>query len=912
MAKESRFVLGIDLGTTNSALAFVDTLGGEGRTTVVPIPQIEAPGRVVAGETLPSFLYIPTKSERNSGAFHAVGDAASRGVSGVFGREQAPLVPGRVVHSAKSWLSHAGVDRLAPILPWRSEDLTEPERLSPVDASAEFLRAIKHAWDTGPGAHHPEYRLEMQQVIVTVPASFDEVAQRLTLDAAKRAGFSSATTLLEEPQAVCYRWLEAHREEREVLEALGQSLLLVCDIGGGTTDLSLFRAHATVSGLDLERIAVSEHLLLGGDNLDLLIAHVLARRFRDAGHEINARQWSYLLQQSRTVKEDVLSGRDDAGSLVRVALPASGARLFGGSAGVEVSREELRSAIIEGFFPICDPRSIPQRAAAGARELGLPYASDSAVTRHLAAFLNGRAIDAVLWNGGTLNAPAIRARLNEVLQSWQPDRRIHELSNPELDVAVARGAAWFGFQARTKGERIRAGYPHSVYLEVGSESSSQLLCIVPLGSEIGSTLGPERILKVRVNQPVRFQAYYSLSRPGDAVGAILTLDADGLRALAGLQTRLDAGASRAKSELVDVRLEAHLSETGLLRIGLIRVDDGSRWELEFNVRKGAEKSSEEAAVAELSESERAALSEAIRLCDLYFGKAQREGSGSKDGKPQTLLRDIETAARVSKEQWSLPFLRSLWAPLQQGMTRRGRSPAHEVSWLGLAGFCLRPGYGAALDAFRMSELWRCHGLGLAHPKESRAQVQWWIMWRRVAGGLSRDQQLTLAKQIWPLVRQRKAEYSEALRLACSLERLTLQQKRELAAILIDRVLRPVPQNEPEVLWGLTRLGARIQLYAGQDAVVPPADIEAWFEKLSELDWRARADAFSKLWLHAARVTGELDFDVREDVRDKIYKRLRNCGISEDVLLPLRMHVDEEASDRAELFGEVLPVGLIMG
>jgi molecular chaperone DnaK (HSP70) len=443
----ARFSIGIDLGTTNSALAYVPLAGDEPRGALA-IPQWETPATLVEAPTLPSFLYLPEDALAAQLRGRATGTQGW--IAGRLARRRVGETPGRVARSAKSWLCHHTADRSAPILPWGSEDLAPAQKISPVRAAALILNQLRGAWD----GHFARSgcAFDDQEITITVPASFDAAAQRLTLNAAEEAGFPGSIRLLEEPQAAFYCWLGQYSAadppwERPQAHSAEPRHVLVVDIGGGTSDFSLFELQPGPSGVipDIRRVAVSEHILLGGDNVDLALAVLLEPRLVGERGQISGPQWDHLVASCRDLKEQALSGIASASEQFTVALPGRGASLVAGAQTVTLARDEVVRLVLDGFFPACDARARPYRTQAGLRDWGLPYAADSAVTRHLADFLRGRPrVDLVLFNGGTLHSAVVRERLLDQVAAWQGDTRPVELGNSEPDLAVARGAARFG------------------------------------------------------------------------------------------------------------------------------------------------------------------------------------------------------------------------------------------------------------------------------------------------------------------------------------------------------------------------------------------------------------------------------------------------------------------------------------
>ena len=532
-------------------------------------------------------------------------------VVGRLARNKAADCPGRVAHSAKSWLCHQGADQASPFLPWGSDEIAPDRKVSPLRASALILNALRGAWDIQFASTNIDNRFDDQAITITVPASFDAVAQRLTLAAAREAGYPETVRLLEEPQAAFYAWLEGHDAVRELWRQLppgdaGASYhILVVDIGGGTSDFSLFEIRATAASSlpAIRRIAVSDHILLGGDNIDLAIAHRIERRLVDIGGKLSGAQWDHLVARCRDLKERVLADEGGPNDVFPIALPGQGAALIAATVSTEVSRAEIDQVLFEGFFPPCDASARPHKPVAALREWGLPFAADSAITRHLAGFLADRPrADAVLFNGGSLTPPRLRQRLSEQIAAWQGGRSPLVLDNAEPDLAVARGAARFGKLAHRKGTRIEAGAAHAVFLALHRTSPHDgedkaavpLVCILPHGAAPEETFAVADVaIALRINRPVRFQTYTSTRHEGVEAGTIIDWNARDFRPLPPLETvarlenaRLSGGKRQDGKQTLPVALSASLNELGLLQVSLCSADPGIRqsWPLDFNLR----------------------------------------------------------------------------------------------------------------------------------------------------------------------------------------------------------------------------------------------------------------------------------------------------------------------------------------
>jgi molecular chaperone DnaK (HSP70) len=584
----SQYVIGIDLGTTNSALAYAP-LAESSPVSLFQIPQLAAVGELADLDLLPSSLYLPGEKEFVEGSLALPWNAQPSYVTGRLAWLRGVENSGRLVASAKSWLSNQSSDPTQPLLP-----LAAPEgvpKISPLEASTQYLLHLRSAWNL----KHPEAKLEGQPVLLTVPASFDAAARDLTQRAAKLAGYPEVT-ILEEPQAAFYAWIERNPNWREQVKP--GDLILVIDIGGGTTDFTLISVTESGGELQLERIAVGDHLLLGGDNMDLAVARFAERQFA----QLDALQFHSLWRQSRAAKEALLASRAPASHPITILGRGTG--LVGGTLRGKIARDEIRQILLEGFFPVVDSAAAPERARRAAlMEVGLNYATDAAVTKHLAQFLRqaGSARPThLLLNGGVLQAAAVEQRLFEVLNGWLAQSGappVVELRNEskqaDLMHAVAHGAAYYGLARAGKGVRIRGGVPRAYY--VGIESSlpavpglpapMKALSVVPFGLEEGSKVElPQRKFALVVGEPAVFRFFSSLTRKNDVPGAMLDEIPSDLEELSPIEVFLPPHGPDSREEIVAVTLESNVTETGMLELWCVAAD-GRRWKLEFNVRE---------------------------------------------------------------------------------------------------------------------------------------------------------------------------------------------------------------------------------------------------------------------------------------------------------------------------------------
>ena len=614
---DARYTVGIDLGTTNSALAYCEATAAEedGRIGVEGIPQLVNPNEVAERTLLPSFLYLPGDLDFPKGSLALPWDREPRFVIGELARKRGAESPSRVVASAKSWLCYAAVKRTAPILPWQAPE--DVPKLSPVEASSQFLQHLRSAWDSNHAKRKAELVLSEQEVLLTVPASFDEEARELTVRAAGQAGLKHVT-LLEEPQAAFYAWLESQGDGWRKRIKVGD-LVLVCDVGGGTTDFSLIAVSEEEGELVLKRIAVGDHILLGGDNMDLALARLLEQRLESSGHRIDLWQLHGLWHQCRLAKEKLFE--ETKSQKQSVTLLGKGTKLVGGTIKAELTREDLIQVVVDGFFPKVSSDEAPARQRRiGFQELGLPYAADPAITKHLAQFLSQQVANSpeaakirrgrsglacpthILFNGGVMKAAVLRDRLIGLLNSWLREEGFERLETeqvldaPDLEHAVARGAAYYGKARRGQGVRIRSGASRTYYIGIesampavpGMEAPLKALCVVPFGMEEGTEAKiPEREFGLVVGEPAEFRFLSSSVRKQDQVGSLLEDWGEEIEEMSPLEVTLELNGQ--EGTVLPVRLETRVTEVGTLEVWCVSRDGGHRWKLELNIRPKGEK-----------------------------------------------------------------------------------------------------------------------------------------------------------------------------------------------------------------------------------------------------------------------------------------------------------------------------------
>ncbi|MDW8037194.1 MAG: Hsp70 family protein [Thermoguttaceae bacterium] len=1049
-SEPARFVVGIDLGTTNSAVCYVDTQESDWQIRTFRVPQLVAPAQIEAREILPSFHYQPAPKEFPAGSLRMPWQSQDpEYVVGFFARDHGALVPGRLISSAKSWLCHSGVDRTAPLLPWQAAP--DCPKISPIEASARYLRHIREAWDH----QFPDHPLAQQDIVLTLPASFDEVARQLTVRAAAAAGLPKVV-LLEEPQAAFYAWIYAHQQDWHLRVQPGQKIL-VCDIGGGTTDFTLIRVRLTKEGrIQFHRVAVGNHLILGGDNLDLALAHHVEQRLRrlpnpSAGHlpceaqsdqpsgrsasgvcasiglsassvigsnfspqklseseqkissrpsdsPLTARQWAILVSLCRQAKEVLLA--ENAPERYTLTIPGTGARLIGGAISVELTKQEVEEVLIEGFFPRVPLDARPATRRSGFQEFGLPYAPDPAVTRYLAAFLTTHRHagmdegeqttdhdparpDMVLFNGGVFYAPTIRRRITEVITDWfnPPDSVDSELKlnlenrkftqngastqntsskqvasktkyppssespntsdpspppsvrwqpivleNDRLDLAVAQGAAYYGLVRRGQGVRIAAGLARTYYVGVEKTNGPgtvqpTAICLIPAGVEPGQQISlTSHRFHLRLGEPVEFPLYFSSTRLTDRPGDLVPIDPEQLSSLPPIRTVLRTR-KKGQTGLIEVVLQGELTEIGTLELWCMEPEGEHRWRLEFDVRSATQTDLQphhSGAEAEgfLDESVWQACRQTIQAVFGPQGQA----------KPAGLVKQLAQCIGTGRDHWPASLLRRIWELLMDFEPGRRRSESHEARWLNLVGYALRPGYGLSVDDWRVAETWRRLQGKLYHPSPA-CRAEWWVLWRRIAGGLSAGQQQALAD---PLLAPLRAVYrqlttskqpgkgadlpfsshelAEIFRLLGSLERLPVALKLELGSILLELVGRKKWQHcRGAILWAIGRLGARQLTYGPLNTVVPAEKAAEWVDRL--LKSPADDPNLPLALMQLARRTEDRYRDLPDKSRQAVLQWLADHQAPDHFLVLVRDGGDLHTEEEGLIFGESLPIGL---
>ena len=975
---DSAFLIGIDLGTTNCAVAAVDTRARRPRVTLFPIPQLTEPAIVSSVALLPSFLYFAETHEIEGGQVALPWNQTPDAIAGVLARERGALAPARQVASAKSWLAHPGVDRRAAILPWGA---TSSPRLSPVDASARYLMHIRDAWNATIAARDDALRMERQRIVLTVPASFDEEARELTVEAARQAQFAQLT-LLEEPVAAFYAWIADQHTRRSSRsrnashagdrQRAGDGVALVCDVGGGTSDFSLIRVGMKDDGApSFERISIGDHLLLGGDNMDLALATLIERRIAESRPDVRLAitQRAALRRMCSAAKERLLgdaAGHPNAAAALGTPAPdripitvlGAGRAVIGAAMTTDLTRDDVQRTLDE-FLPITAPGDIAvaRDRRAGLRELGLPYETDPAITRHLAAFLvraaagtvgatadlpgaaagptvvdvAGRPMirpDLVLFNGGFFTPEAARDRVVDALAAWFGDAP-SVLTTSNLESAVAVGAATYARLRAGVGPSmpmVKAGSGRAYYVGLRAQrrdEATPAVCVISRGTEEGTEIRLEHPFTVAKNQPISFSLYSSTIR-SDRVGDIVSLECgdpsagsgssratsrgDDSRQHAPLVTVLRYGRKSREVEL-PVRLSVAFTEVGILELWCESQVSDHRWRLQFQLRGEPDDEEDDdgppppASDAVIPDELVAAADQSIRSVFDATGEITAE----------TLVAHLERIIGFGKTAWPLAVMRRLTDVLIGVAARRRTSASLEARWLNLFGFCFRPGFGAAKDPWRIGEARKIYVAGLAFPGAIQNRVEWLVLWQRVAGGFSTGQQRELAQRVGGELglggrkagRLNPQIERESWRLLASLERLDAAERVRIGDELLRRVRRD--SGNASLLWAIGRLGARAPLYGPLSSIAPPQDAGRWLDALLSIK-TVSAELAAAVVQIAARVGDPLR-DLDQERLARARSRLRESGIGGDAIRPLEEVVATSTVDANRVFGEPLPVGL---
>ncbi len=923
MTDDKHYIIGIDLGTTNSAISYVNLqTEGERQIRIFRIPQLTETGEFSRLPVLPSFLYIPGTYDISKEAIPIPWKTEDDNFVGAYARDYGSKVPARLVSSAKSWLCHSNVDRTARILPWGSGD--EVFKISPVQATAAYLKHIKNAWNSTKGDEADLY-LENQTLIVTVPASFDEVARDLTVEAASMAGLSNVT-LLEEPLAAFYNWLIRHEHHWSEL-VRPDELILVCDVGGGTTDFTLITLREADGSPRFERIAVGDHLILGGDNIDLALARRIEAGLSKKKFSLSGDRWKTLCHECRHAKEIILNGEAES---KRITIMGEGGKLISGTISANLKREEVEETILEGFFPLADAETENEKTLKkGITEFGLPYEQEPGITRHLGRFLERHKADVenilnkkfhgpdlILFNGGSLKSQVIQERIRTAIRRWFKEENTdipRILENPDPDLSVALGASYYGLVKIGHGVRVGSGSARAFYLGVQTsgvpeipEDSPRAICLVERGLDEGSHIELEdKKFEVLANQPVSFDIYSSSFRSGDRCGDLVKID-DSLTSLPRIQTVIQYGKKGVRTT-IPVQIEAAYTEMGTLALWCRSCVSNHRWQLQFQLRGDIalpdavsdEEVFEESVVEEVRSKIRTSFSEEADIRQL-----------------DSLVKEIAEIIERPREKWPLGLIRTLSDELLEFIKASNVTNKLESRWLNLTGFCMRPGFGDGFDEHRIKKLWKLHKRGPIHGKNAQVRSEWWILWRRVAGGLTAGQQRQFIQELTSLMLPKKGtkakippqEHLEIWMAVANMERLLVKDKVKWGRQLLSEI-QP-KKCKPQHFWSLSRMGARELLYGPADRVIPPEEVSAWIESVLSRNWSNPKPAGAAL-AQLARRTGDRVRDIDDSLTAQVIDWMSRHDFPASHKKIVREVVPMAKQEENTIFGEALPSGIVL-
>tara|TARA_B100000614_G_scaffold252761_1_gene265815 strand:- start:151 stop:2937 length:2787 start_codon:yes stop_codon:yes gene_type:complete len=924
--KDKQFVIGIDLGTTNSAVSYADVgalrqiidqrrdMPDKDKVIkVFNVPQLTGHGEFTRIPVLPSFLYIPGEYDISKDVLKHPWKKREDLFAGSFARDHGSKIPSRLVSSAKSWLCNPLADRKAKILPWGAEGV---DKVSPVTATAEYLLHIRSAWNHF--VKDEDSFLENQFVVITVPASFNEEARDLTMEAVRLAGLGNSVTLLEEPLAAFYSWLISHEADWQT-HVDQNDLILVCDVGGGTTDFSLITLKETDGSPRFERVAVGDHLILGGDNIDLSLAKIVEKKFQ-SNTSLSSDKWKTLCHRCREAKERILEHGERS---VRITLKGEGRALIAGTLAADLTRGDVESVLRSEFFG--DVLTSEFSEASDGKEIadfGLPYEKDASVTKHIIRFLEthretvknvlGKDVpmpDFILFNGGTLKPNLVQSRIKESIRRWfktSEQAKPVLLENNRPDLAVGVGASYYGLVKQGIGVRVGSGSPRSYYLGIATpdQNAKQAVCLVERGLDEGSVIDMQEMsFEVLANQPVSFDMYSSSFRSGDSSGSIIPVDGS-LTRMAPLQTIIKFGKSGERKQ-IPVTIGAEYTEMGSLLMFCRSAVSDHRWKLQFQLRSSGQ--SAEAAETEVYDD---ALIQ--RVCDL-IGYAFSDAPEATDTL-KSIAKRIESIVDQKKGNWPLSFIRRLADKLIEVEASRSISAEHEARWLNLTGFCMRPGFGDAFDEERARKLWKVYLKGQTFDKLPQNRLEWWIFIRRIAAGLKAGQQRQFFQDTSALLTKgNKAklspqELTELWMTAGNMERLLVKDKVVLAKAILPQLKSGKKMDR--MFWTLSRLGARDLLYGSVDRVIPPVEVSRWIGQIIKKKWQS-SDPVPAMIASLARKTGDRTRDISDDTADQILSWMDDVRAGKKYKVSVREKTGQDMADKSQQFGERLPAGLIL-
>jgi len=925
--QDKQYVIGIDLGTTNSSVSYVDVaalkveklagkqnLKKKNRVKVFNIPQLTGHGEFTKIPVLPSFLYIPGDYDISKEALRHPWKKREDLFAGSFARDHGSKIPSRLVSSAKSWLCNHKADRKAKILPWGSDGF---EKISPVTATSEYLLHIKNAWNHF--VKDEDKFLENQFVVITVPASFSEEARDLTMEALKIAGFGNSITLLEEPLAAFYSWLINHEEDWQS-HVKPDDLILVCDVGGGTTDFSLISLKESEGTPRFERISVGDHLILGGDNIDLALSKKVESKFKSTAG-LTPDKWKTLCHRCREAKERILEKGETS---VRITIKGEGRSLIAGTLAADLTKEEVEKVLLDKFYPYVESEeTLNIESGKEIADFGLPFEKDSAVTKHIIRFLENHRGDVkknlskdpmpdfILFNGGTLKPVLVQERIRQTIGRWfKADESKYPLilENNIPELAVGIGASYYGLVKHGEGVKVGSGSPRSYYLGVlaAEDNLSKAVCVIERGLDEGSIINLSQMkYEVRANEPVSFDIYSSSYRSGDKAGDIIRID-DSFSSMTPIQTIIKFGKTN-KKKIIPVTIGAEYTEMGTLAMHCNSEVSEHKWRLQFQLRDHN---------SDIESSETEVYDDAIikKACCLIHEVFTDKSD--KNDELKGIVRQIEQIVGQKKSNWPLSFLRSIADKLKDLEKTRGFSVEHEAKWLNLAGFCIRPGFGDAFDEERIARLWKIYLSGLIFTKAQQNRLEWWIFIRRIAAGLKAGQQRQVFQDISSLLIKTRGnkgkialhEQVELWMAAGNMERLLVKDKIVLSKSLLP-MLKP-GKKQDNLFWTLSRLGARELLYGSVDRVVSANEVIKWVNQIMKKAWQKK-DPVEYTIAQISRKTGDRTRDIDPDNVLRITSWLKERKANESFITMINEKKSMAVKERNAQFGEKLPTGLVL-
>ena len=919
----SKYIVGIDLGTTNIAVTYVDMEDEKRETKVFKISQLCAPGEVDAKELLPSFCFFPDFKLVPEKSTNLPWANNEKHAVGIYARDFGSAMPNRFISSVKSWLCHVGVDRRKEILPWGSK--IKDVQKSPLEITSYYLEHIKNAWDYKFSKTKDVYGnkcfLVDQQIIITVPASFDETARELTIEAAEKAGYKNIK-LLEEPLAAFYSWLDNNQDTWKK-ELLPGNRTLVMDVGGGTCDFSIIEMNN--DGV-LSRTAAGNHLLLGGDNIDISIAHKIEKEW---GKQLSHGEWLTLCQKAREAKEKLLGAELES---TEVVLLSQGSSVIGNSRKYTVEKKDLIELLNNGFIPEITVNAPSPTLKTGLQTMGLPYVPEPALTKHLLQFLRYSykvtqkinsdlakqtsevlCPDKILFNGGTMIPGVVRNQILDNLNSWFKDKKVTELQSKDLSLAVSYGASYFGRTKRGEGVRVKSGTALSYYLNVSDKKETnpqagKFVCVMPRGIDENIEQITDKIFLLSANKKVQFPLYSSATRLGDKSGDILVDDSNELTFVSTMETALKFG--KISEKKIKAEIQSLLTETGVLKIYLKSLESTHKWPLNFDTRLLTESLDESAAkVSNAVVVDQKHIDEACIAIADYFKSKNNNGN---------LVKTIENTLDLKKKMWPLQCLRKMADTLLNIPYDLQKTPNKEARWLNLCGYCMRPGFGDTEDGIRLKSIWNLWYKKM-HSKNNPVVIsEWWIFWRRIASGLKNGHQRMiyqeLNKELYP-----KGKYlkhiktgvqvkTEMWRCLGALELVPVQQKQEIARILLGQISK----LEAYEYWTLARLGNRHLFHAQINYIVSADIVEKWLDKIipAKTEKNAMKDKLFAISC-LARKTDNRALNIDDEHLNNAFKYLKENNASLNSIEHLTTFKQDTVAEQGEIAGDSIPLGLTL-